>query len=99
MRDSTKQILTAVAASAAGAIAAAVITHYLTKQSIATGKTPLPPGSTPKAEGDTPILAPPVERPGQVATMPPAGQAVSFQQLTQCPPGYHDELGKCVPNL
>jgi hypothetical protein len=63
MNDTTKQILTAVAASTAGAVAAVLITHYLTKkstiESVATGKTPLPPGSTPTTTGDKPIVATP----------------------------------------
>lgn len=51
MQESTKQIVIAVAASAAAAATAAIVTHWLTKESttkdIASGKTPLPAGSTP----------------------------------------------------
>lgn len=51
MQESTKQIVIAVAASAAAAATAAIVTHWLTKaattKDIASGKTPLPAGSTP----------------------------------------------------
>jgi hypothetical protein len=60
MNETTKAVVIAVTASAAAAVTTALITHYLTKQAtiqnIATGKQPLPAGSTPTTE--TPKLAP-----------------------------------------
>jgi hypothetical protein len=99
MQESTKQIVIAVAASAAAAATAAIVTHWLTKQSttndIATGKTPLPAGSTPAVKSDTPGDQPPPKAPAPAPTnlVNMASQIAKTisqkQQIPKCPTGYH----------
>lgn len=104
MQESTKQIVIAVAASAAAAATAAIITHWLTKDAttkdIASGKTPLPAGSTPTTNGP-PIVATPVATPTAKPAPAPAPAPVNLLNLAnqinqgvqpvipKCPVGYH----------
>lgn len=76
MNESTKQVLVAVAAASAAALVSGLLTHYLTKSSIASGATPLPKDATPTTEGKTPVVATPKQdqggQAGGQASPPPA---------------------------
>jgi hypothetical protein len=115
MNESTRQIVIAVVASSAAAATAALVTHWITKQSttndIASGKTPLPAGSTPTVATPAPTPAPapaPAPAPGNLVNMASQiAKAISKKPyIPHCPPGYHwggydadnPNLPKCVPD-
>ncbi len=81
MNETTKQIVIAGVSAAVAAAAAAIVTNWLTKQSIASGSTPLPAGSTPTTTSGV-IVATPKSLDTTVAT----GSAISTPPADETPP-------------
>jgi hypothetical protein len=98
------QIIIAGATAVVTTTVAVLVTSWLTKRSttenIASGKQPLPPGSTPTTDGP-PINVKPTGNPAPPPPPPPqpAPQVLNVAQVAQlaqslakanpCPPGYH----------
>lgn len=86
MDETSKQIVIAVAAASAAALASGLISHYLTKSSIASGATPLPAGSTPTTTSGV-IVATPKTSADQAAQQSPGTTAADANATaTPAPP-------------